>query len=257
MSHRDSVMVPRLLAFVQSCAKQGLPCPSNLALAACLGFASPSKPAEILARAEALGLARVTRGNNARVVAAADGSWTTAGEVTNPHWRDRSADYVPPPDRRKSWGAKADARLREMWADGAPAREIAAELRVTRNGVLGRAHRLGLQARPSPIRIAEDGAALRPRLHRTEAAAMPVPAVRRAPAAPPRRPMAKVAPLFAAVKRCRFPLWSNTERPDHRYCDAPVVRRAYCAAHGARCYEAPRRLGLAPVPLVVGWVGAA
>ncbi len=48
-----------------------------------------------------------------------------------------------------------DARvavLREMWAMGKTASEIAKELGTTRNAVIGKAHRLELTGRPSPIK---------------------------------------------------------------------------------------------------------
>lgn len=43
--------------------------------------------------------------------------------------------------------------LRDLWDEGKTASEIAEELGggVTRNMVIGKAHRLGLEARPSPI----------------------------------------------------------------------------------------------------------
>ena len=43
------------------------------------------------------------------------------------------------------------ARLQELWLLGKTGREIAEELGCSRNMVLGRAHRMGLPDRPSPI----------------------------------------------------------------------------------------------------------
>lgn len=47
-------------------------------------------------------------------------------------------------------GDKIDT-LRELWARGDSAARIAEILRCTRNAVIGKAHRMGLAARPSPI----------------------------------------------------------------------------------------------------------
>ena len=50
-----------------------------------------------------------------------------------------------------SWTDERIATLRKMWEGGATASEIATELGgVSRNAVIGKAHRLGLKARPFP-----------------------------------------------------------------------------------------------------------
>ncbi|MBB2200450.1 GcrA family cell cycle regulator [Gluconacetobacter tumulisoli] len=50
------------------------------------------------------------------------------------------------------WTEETIARLRELWQQGLSTAEIGRQLAVTKNAVVGKAHRLGLQARPSPIR---------------------------------------------------------------------------------------------------------
>ena len=52
-----------------------------------------------------------------------------------------------------SWTDERIEALKKMWEAGATASQIAEELGgVSRNAVIGKAHRLGLQARPSPVR---------------------------------------------------------------------------------------------------------
>jgi GcrA cell cycle regulator len=209
------------------------------------------------------------------------------------------------------WTPDQDAQLRELWAQEDPrlsCNDIARRMQKTKNSVVGRAHRLHLAARPSPVhdRAAYPALVARPRklkappkprlpphwdkgvagLARAKAmAASPflgadlTKGLQPAPASPVARAnpiraaesledTARTAgggsslhaarhPVFAGARSCRFPLWADKAAPDGRFCDAPVVRGAYCAAHGARCYEAPRPLGPAPAPLVVGWRGAA
>ena len=76
-----------------------------------------------------------------------------------------------------SWTDERIESLRTMWEKGLTASQIADELGgVSRNAVIGKAHRLGLKSRPSPVKA-------------TEKAAKPVKAA--APAAP--RPAAPVA----------------------------------------------------------------
>ena len=56
-----------------------------------------------------------------------------------------------------SWTEERIDRLKSMWAEGATASEIAEKLGgVSRNAVIGKAHRLGLEARPSPVKPGEE-----------------------------------------------------------------------------------------------------
>jgi GcrA cell cycle regulator len=56
-----------------------------------------------------------------------------------------------------SWTDERIERLKKMWSDGATASQIAEELGgVSRNAVIGKAHRLGLDARPSPVKPGEE-----------------------------------------------------------------------------------------------------
>jgi GcrA cell cycle regulator len=63
-----------------------------------------------------------------------------------------------------SWTEERIATLTRMWEGGATASQIAEELGgVSRNAVIGKAHRLGLKARPSPVKANEAKAAARPK----------------------------------------------------------------------------------------------
>lgn len=62
------------------------------------------------------------------------------------------------------WNEEVIARLRALWDEGLSTAEIGRRLGVSKNAVVGKAHRLGLPPRPSPIRRAtEVPAAPRPR----------------------------------------------------------------------------------------------
>jgi GcrA cell cycle regulator len=63
-------------------------------------------------------------------------------------------------DLNNTWTPARIGMLQELWGSGLSAKEIAARLGsgITRNAVIGKAHRLGLSSRPSPIkRVAEKG----------------------------------------------------------------------------------------------------
>lgn len=55
------------------------------------------------------------------------------------------------------WTPELDARLRTLWADGMSTPRIGATLGCGKNAAIGRAHRLDLAARTSPVRKAPDG----------------------------------------------------------------------------------------------------
>ena len=89
-----------------------------------------------------------------------------------------------------SWTDERIATLKKMWEGGATASQIADELGgVSRNAVIGKAHRLGLKSRPSPVKANE----------KKKAAAKKAPAKAVAPAKKPAskpaaKPAAKAAP---------------------------------------------------------------
>ncbi|MBB4612350.1 GcrA family cell cycle regulator [Novosphingobium taihuense] len=83
-----------------------------------------------------------------------------------------------------SWTEERIEKLTKMWEGGSTASQIAEELGgVSRNAVIGKAHRLGLKARPSPVKANE----------KPDAAAAPAPKVAK-PAAPPPEPKVAAAP---------------------------------------------------------------
>jgi GcrA cell cycle regulator len=105
-----------------------------------------------------------------------------------------------------SWTDERIEKLTKMWEGGATASQIADELGgVSRNAVIGKAHRLGLKARPSPVKPNEkEGAAAAPaapRPARTEAASStPRPAPRtEAPSRPAPAPAPRPVPSAAAA----------------------------------------------------------
>ena len=50
------------------------------------------------------------------------------------------------------WNDENVAKLKDLWDQGLPTAQIGKLLNFTKNAVVGKAHRIGLERRPSPIR---------------------------------------------------------------------------------------------------------
>ena len=156
------------------------------------------------------------------------------------------------------WNEETITRLRALWAEGLSTAEIGHRMGVSKNAVVGKAHRLNLPARPSPIR--RDGNAaprpptprrvVGPTLPPLAAASMPL------PPDPPRatyqnnpEPRAEPAPR-AAARPAPAPAPSRYYRPavccwpigepgtkTFRFCDAEAAGgKPYCTDHAALAY---------------------
>lgn len=116
-----------------------------------------------------------------------------------------------------SWTDERIEKLTKMWEGGATASQIAEELGgVSRNAVIGKAHRLGLKARPSPVKPneKEPAAAAAPKPPKAEAAPKPAPAPRaETPRAAPAPAAAAPAPAAAAARTAAPPAAAASPAP--------------------------------------------
>ena len=55
-------------------------------------------------------------------------------------------------EQKMTWNEENVARLRELWDQGLPTAQIGKLIGFSKNAVVGKAHRIGLERRPSPIR---------------------------------------------------------------------------------------------------------
>lgn len=151
----------------------------------------------------------------------------------------------------RAWSPAMGEMLRGLWAEGHSTVEIARRLGTTKNAIVGRADRMNLPSRPSPIRR-QDGAkavvvarertakpVVQPAASRPAGPGLAARLARRPPAPPVllEKPVPVPRAPRAAGRCCLWPLWKNDERPTHRYCDAPrsaAHRVPYCAEHAAR-----------------------
>ncbi|MGE4482353.1 GcrA family cell cycle regulator [Acidocella sp.] len=136
------------------------------------------------------------------------------------------------------WTDETIARLRALWAEGLSTAEIGRRLNISKNAVVGKAHRLSLPARPSPIRRTTGEATPRPTTpKRTQGPTLPplpasvsapVPVLRAiAPAPKPQQPRALP---------CCWPI-GEPGRPGFHFCNAAAVTgKPYCEEHAAIAY---------------------
>jgi GcrA cell cycle regulator len=66
--------------------------------------------------------------------------------------KDTTYSYNTIKGEKMPWNDENVARLKELWDQGLPTAQIGKLLSFTKNAVVGKAHRIGLERRPSPIR---------------------------------------------------------------------------------------------------------
>ena len=123
-----------------------------------------------------------------------------------------------------TWTEERVAQLRELWGSGKSASEIADILGdVTRNAVIGKAHRLQLSGRPSPIKSKEVGDS----------------SVARKKAPEPEPKEATILNLTDHM--CRWPI-GDPKEPGFRFCGKPTAGPLpYCMEHAKAAYQQPAR----------------
>jgi GcrA cell cycle regulator len=140
------------------------------------------------------------------------------------------------------WTSDRIAELTRLWNEGLSTAEIGKMLGISKNAVVGKAHRLHLASRPSPIRRL----ALRPaqtiRLREPRPAPTAFELPRRAAGVAPAQPVApRPAPVETRVlefsnQSCMWPVGHPGE-PGFRFCgERALMGKPYCVDHCAVAY---------------------
>jgi len=134
------------------------------------------------------------------------------------------------------WSEDIIAKLRVLWAEGLSTAEIGRRLNISKNAVVGKAHRLNLPPRPSPIRRGEgDGAPARPALPR-RAMGPTLPPLAAAIGAPALRPIAPQPKQSYRATPCCWPI-GEPGKPSFHFCNTgSVPGKPYCEEHAAIAY---------------------
>lgn len=153
-------------------------------------------------------------------------------------------------DGRIEWTPAVDAVIRARWSTKS-ADQIAADLGVSKGAIIGRAHRIGLPAKPRVL----SGATFAPARRKQGTGrligptlALEIPKRERgtgAQALGPTLPVAAepVRPVqLGPVRACCFPMWGDKRPRAPKYCEKPSKPgKSYCPRHYAVCYHpAPR-----------------
>lgn len=153
------------------------------------------------------------------------------------------------------WNEETIARLRQFWQDGHSTAEIGRRMGITKNAVVGKAHRLMLAPRPSPIRrdLPEGYVSRRSAARRATGATLPAPnlppmtgvaappVANRDVAVRPSRPLVQLraVPLpraGARVTTCCWPI-GDPGTANFRFCDdGAMTGKPYCTQHAALAY---------------------
>lgn len=131
-----------------------------------------------------------------------------------------------PSHRDDLWPQERTARLRALVAQGYSARQIGVELGVTRNAVIGKAHRMGLEyTARKPARVTKPRKRL---IKMTRPKALPIPR----PAVPEvASPNGPIGIMELTAFTCRWPIG---ERSPYRFCGTTKPAEGpYCREHTA------------------------
>lgn len=147
---------------------------------------------------------------------------------------------------KAGWSQERIDKLKELWSQGISCSLIASQLGgVTRNGVIGKVHRLGLSGRKT---IDKEPRQPRKRVLRPRGAHRDNPwhfVALRQPATPPPAPPASDVPrvTFAGLEphHCRWPISDADDQSVVGFCGCDhVPGLPYCAHHAERAYAPPK-----------------
>jgi GcrA cell cycle regulator len=146
--------------------------------------------------------------------------------------------------RSADWDTDTVCRLRQLWVEGHSTAEIGRRMGISKNAVVGKAHRLDLPARPSPIRRGFDTPPSPPRRPSCPPLAQLVPLAPPLPHVPDRtsrRPRPAVLPVLRGSSPCCWPI-GEPSKPSFHFCGADdVLGKPYCPEHCGLAYRKARR----------------
>lgn len=136
------------------------------------------------------------------------------------------------------WPEQTIQELRTLWTQGHSTAEIGRRLGFSKNAVVGKAHRLDLEARPSPIRREAGFVKPPPSIPRVREQVTPPPLPSYVPrvVAPPPPPAPAPIVFRPRSQPCCWPI-GEPKSKDFRFCFDPAPGgRPYCGEHAKLAY---------------------
>ena len=142
------------------------------------------------------------------------------------------------------WDENNVSKLRELWDQGLPTAQIGKLLGFTKNAVVGKAHRIGLERRPSPIRRT----AVKPDRKKARSPVMPklnfenhVENTTNQKESTSFQPMIKNLYNSNQKRGCEWPV-GHPDEIDFHFCNKDRFEdKPYCIDHCAVAYVVPEK----------------
>ena len=142
------------------------------------------------------------------------------------------------------WDENNVTKLRELWDQGLPTAQIGKLLGFTKNAVVGKAHRIGLERRPSPIRRT----AVKPDRKKARSPVMPklnfeknTMELESNKETNNFQPMVKNILNVNQKRGCEWPI-GHPDETDFHFCDNERFEdKPYCIDHCAVAYVIPEK----------------
>ena len=150
-----------------------------------------------------------------------------------------------------SWNDDNVSRLKELWDQGLPTAQIGKLLGFTKNAVVGKAHRIGLERRPSPIRRT----AVKPDRKKARSPVMPKLAFETSsieekiytPKIATFTPNVKNIFTTNAKRGCEWPK-GHPDEPEFHFCNKERFEdKPYCLNHCVVAYVIPEKDDIKPM----------
>ena len=149
------------------------------------------------------------------------------------------------------WNDDNVSRLKELWDQGLPTAQIGKLLGFTKNAVVGKAHRIGLERRPSPIRRT----AVKPDRKKARSPVMPKLAFETS-SIEEKIYTPKISTFTSNVKNiftanlkrgCEWPE-GHPDEPEFHFCNKERFEdKPYCLDHCAVAYVIPEKDDIKPM----------
>ena len=124
------------------------------------------------------------------------------------------------------WDEQKLNKLKKLWDEGLPITKIGIEIGVSRNAIAGKAHRLGLPKRNSPISKSGDPRKNQKKLYKNTAQQLPLKIMLRE--------------VEWSRNRCCWPI-GDPKLPGFSFCGTSIIPgRPYCEKHSILAYTNTR-----------------